>query len=113
MYPETLFDAREGSDERTTTAIVRHSSSMRRIVSAEFIATTKTSCRRYSIHRTSHLVQILQRMYIRSALRTVRTDRFDECLRTSHRRHTRHAILQRCSTDRLFIVVRHTSQGRI
>src|SRR3954447_8662459 len=41
MYPETLFDGREGSDESPTTAIVRHSSSMRRIVSLEFIATTK------------------------------------------------------------------------
>jgi hypothetical protein len=38
MYPETLFDAREGSDDNPTTAIVWHSSSMRRIVSGEFIA---------------------------------------------------------------------------
>jgi hypothetical protein len=37
MYPETLFDGREGSDESPTTAIVRHSSSMRRIVSGELI----------------------------------------------------------------------------
>src|SRR5215813_13143167 len=41
MYPETLFDAREGSDDNPTTAIVRHSSSMRRIVSEEFIAKAK------------------------------------------------------------------------
>src|SRR5678816_2108807 len=40
MYPETLPDAREGSDDNPTTAIVPHSSSMRRIVSGEFIAKT-------------------------------------------------------------------------
>jgi len=40
MYAETLFDARKGSDDSPTTAIVRHSSSMRRIVSGELIATT-------------------------------------------------------------------------
>src|SRR5215217_456167 len=41
MYPETPFDAREGLDESPTTAIVRHSSSIRRIVSWEFIAKPK------------------------------------------------------------------------
>jgi len=39
MYAETLFDGRKGSDERPTTAIVRHSSSIRRIVSEELIDT--------------------------------------------------------------------------
>ena len=39
MKAETLFEAREGSDESPTTAIVRHSSSMRRIDSFELICT--------------------------------------------------------------------------
>jgi hypothetical protein len=40
-------------------------------------------------------------------------DRLYERLRTGHRRHARHAILQRRSPDCLFIEVRNSTQGRI
>ena len=60
-----------------------------------------------------HRVEILQRMHVGSAVRLARSDSFDERLRTRHRRHTRHSVLQRRATNRLFVVVRSSTKGRI
>src|SRR5437764_1142493 len=103
MYPATLFDGRQLSAESPTTAIVRHSFSMRTIVSGEL----------RDIAREPHRVKLLQRMNVGSVLRFARSDRFDECLRASHRRHARHVVLQRRASNRLFIVVRSTTKGCI
>src|ERR1041385_4184910 len=101
MYPATLFDGRQLSDESPTTAIVRHSFNMRRIVSEEL----------RDIAREPHRVKFLQRMNVGGALRFARGDRFDEGLCTSHRRHARHVVLQRRASNRLFVVVRSTTEG--
>src|SRR6185369_17891671 len=52
-------------------------------------------------------------MYVRRCLRPEGADRFHERLRAGHRRHARHTILQRCSPDCLFVVMRCTTKGRI
>src|ERR1051325_7876558 len=104
MYPETLFEAREGSDESPTTAIVRHSSSMRRIVSLELIDIADCQL---------HPMKLLQRMHVWRALRSACGDGFDKRLGTSHRSHTGHAALQRSAPDRLFVEVRGAAEGRI
>src|SRR5215216_6883409 len=58
-------------------------------------------------------MKFLQRMHVRSALRSTCCNGFDERLSTSHRSHTWHAVLQRSTPDRLFVIMRCAAQGRI
>src|SRR5262249_36093081 len=52
-------------------------------------------------------------MYVRYVLSTGCSDRFNKRLRARHRSHTRNAVLQRCSPNRLLVVVRSAAEWRI